>query len=189
MENGKEENTKEVLNTREVSVCLFVLFLHPWVSVYLCVQLWLERGKRGWSVPGPEVWALPLQRLAQRAYSYYSCWSYLREIRSGPANETHAKPLLNFSFLFWSISFPPWSFFIINHLSRLCIYMDRQTHTTSSDQIIHLQPWPSMFAWNDPRTYKSDTQLIRRNILKCSSIARKGPCWSISGSLFISLCF
>lgn len=36
------------------------------------------------------------------------------------------------------------------------------------------------------RTCKSDTQLIRTDILKCSSSARKVPCW-IAGSLFMSL--
>lgn len=119
-EGGVEHRGGECL-----SVCAF---LHPWVSAYLCVQLWLERGERGLFVPVDGLGSAP-QLFSQRTYSYYACWWYLWEgkvwywrIRSGPVNERHAQCLHSslssqlLPFLFWSISFTPWYDFIINTL-------------------------------------------------------------------------
>lgn len=133
--------------------CLSVgAFLHPWVSVYLCVQLWLESEEGGWSVPGERNGLCPaafgtkgLLLLCMLAVSVGDkVWSW--EIRSGPANETHAKdlhgkpPLSTSHFYFEAFH----SLQDITSLSTtsacLCIYMNRQTRTISSHQSIHLQP-------------------------------------------------
>lgn len=98
------ENSKEQHEGRcwtQGGECLSVCtFLHPWVSVYLCVQLWLEREKTGgWSVPGERYGLCPtafgtkaLLLLCMLAVSVGDMvWSW--EIRSAPGNETHAKGL------------------------------------------------------------------------------------------------
>lgn len=90
---------REVLNTGEVSVFLCVLFCIP-ECLYICVySCGLKEKRRGWSVPGERYGLCPaavgtkgLLLLCMLAVSVGDkVWSW--EIRSGLANETHAKGL------------------------------------------------------------------------------------------------
>lgn len=98
---GKTEKSNIKGDVEHGGECLSVCtFLHPWVSVYLCVQLWLEREKiGGWSVPGERFGLCPtafgtkaLLLLCMLAVSVGDkVWSW--KIKSAPGNEAHAKGL------------------------------------------------------------------------------------------------
>lgn len=124
---------KEVLNTGEVSAFLCVLFCIP-ECLYICVY------SCGLKVKCPVAFGTKgLLLLCMLAVSVGDkVWSW--EIRSGPANETlkvYMENLPSSTSHFYFEAFC--SLHDINHLSCLCIYMNRQSHTISSYQIIHLQ--------------------------------------------------
>ena len=104
---------KEGLNTGEVSVFLCVLSASLSVFIFVCTAVawkWIQRGGGGLYQEGGM--ALPRSIWHKGAYSYYACWWYLWEIRSGPANETqgkglHRNPLFNFNILKFFNSHPP----------------------------------------------------------------------------------
>ena len=176
-----KSNMKEEWSARGGGECLSVCaFLHPWVSEYLCVQLWLQSVKKGGLYQERGAGSAP-QHLAQRACSYYACWWYLWEIRSGPANETHAEGL------HWGKKKKE----IL--LSRLHIFILKRLilASVSPCRIAHLQQWPSTFAWMKVktirRTSKSDTRLIRTDLVKYSSSAKEGTLLE-RGWFFVYMC-
>lgn len=117
--SGRENSKEKTWRRCWTHTGRWVSFLHPWVSWYLCVQLWLESKKK---ISGGDVYqergmGSTLQHLAQRGLLLLCMLAISardkvrsREIRSGPGNETHAKGLKPLNFYL----------FILKHFTLSC---------------------------------------------------------------------
>ena len=185
--SGKEQHEGGVEREGRgwVSFCVcFSASLSVWI--FVCTAVAPERKERG-AVPGERCGLCPaafgtkgLLLLCMLVVSVGDkVWSW--EIRSGPANETHAEGL------HWGKKKKK----IL--LSRLHIFILKRLilASVSPCRIAHLQQWPSTFAWMKVktirRTSKSDTRLIRTDLVKYSSSAKEGTLLE-RGWFFVYMC-
>ena len=184
--SGKEQHEGGVEHEGRgwVSFCVcFSASLSVWI--FVCTAVAPERKERG-AVPGERCGLCPaafgtkgLLLLCMLAVSVGDkVWSW--EIRSGPANETHAEGLhwkkkqktscLDFTFLFSSASFSP----LFPHVGSFACNNDLQ----------HLHEWK--LKWSEGRV-KVIFGLIRTDLLKYSSSAREGTLLE-RGWFFVYMC-